>query len=58
MKKYKFRKWFSYLLGIIAFLSFCIMGSECDDLNVFIISHLIAGGIFALTSWLLIEYGQ
>lgn len=57
MKKYRFKKWFSYLLGFIAFFSFCIMGSDCEDLNVFIISHLIATGVFILTMTLLNEYG-
>lgn len=58
MKKYKFRKWVTYLLGTIAFLAFVVMGSDCEDLNVFILSHLIATGIFISTTSLLMKYGQ
>lgn len=58
MKKYKLRKWVEWLLGIIAFLSFIIMGSDCEDLNVFIISHFIATGIFILTTSVLSKYGS
>lgn len=58
MKKYKFRKWVEYVLGTIAFLSFMFMGSDCEDLNVFILVHIIATGTFILTTSLLIKYGQ
>ena len=58
MKKYKFKKWFSYLLGTIAFLAFMFMGSDCEDLNMFILVHLISTGVFILTTSLLVKYGQ
>jgi hypothetical protein len=58
MKKYKFKKWVNYLLGTIAFMAFCVMCSECDDLNMFIISHLVSAGIFILTMSLLMVYGD
>ncbi len=58
MKKYKFKKCVNYLLGTIAFLSFMVMGSDCDSLYVFILIHVIATGIFILTTSLLMKYGQ
>ena len=58
MKKYRFKKWVNYLLGIIAFLSLMVMGSDCDNLIVFIYTHLIAVGVFGLTTSLLIKYGD
>jgi len=58
MKKYRLRKWVEYLLILIAFFSFCIMGSECDDMLIFDISHIIALTIFAISMGILNEYGR
>ena len=58
MKKFRLRKWVEYLLVVVAFLSFCIMGSECDDMMIFVISHIIATIIFVTSSSILISYGR
>ena len=56
MKKYKLRKWFKYLLLVVAYLSFTIMCSECEDTIMFIISHLASAVVFAVTVSLLQKY--
>ena len=58
MKKFKLRIWVEVVLGLIAFMSFCIMCSECDDMVVFIISHIIAVMMFAVSMGILNEYGR
>lgn len=58
MKKQVLRKWVEYLLGAIMFMAFCIMGSECEDLMLFITSHLIAAGVFVLCGMVIIKYGR
>jgi len=58
MKKFRLRKWVEYLLVVVAFLSLCVMGSECDDMMIFIVSHLIATLIFVVSSSILIKYSE
>ena len=52
----RLKKWVKITLGIIAFIAFMIMASDCENTTIFIISHLIASGIFALNVTLLIKY--
>lgn len=42
MKKIKLKKWVEYLLMTVAFLSFCLMCSDSNNMLVFIITHIIA----------------
>lgn len=58
MKKFRLRKWVEYLLVVVAFLSFCVMGSECDDTMIFIVSHLIATITFGISLTIISEYGR
>ena len=53
----KLRKWVRVILGIIATISFIIMASDCENTATFILSHLVACAIFALSTTTLIKYG-
>lgn len=54
----KLRKWVRVVLGIIATISFMVMASDCESTATFIISHLIACALFALSMTTLIKYGR
>ena len=58
MNRLVFKKWVVWLLIIINTFAICIMGSECEDLTLFIIGHLIAGIVFVINSQLLLKYGK
>jgi len=46
------------LLGVIAFMAFCVMCSECDDMAVFVISKIIAVIVFGVSAGILNEYSR
>lgn len=54
MKK-RLKRWVVWLLTIISTLAFIIMASDCEDLSIFIISHIIATLVFGLCSYVLIK---
>lgn len=54
----KLRKWVKVVLGIISVISFMVMVSECESTLWFIIGHLIACGVFTLSTMTLIKYGE
>lgn len=58
MKRLVFKKWVMVVLGIIEFIAFIFICSDCEDLTLYMVSHLIAGIVFATTSMLLIKYGR
>lgn len=58
MKRIVFRDWVVVVLVVINMLAFCVMGSDCESLKVFFISHFIAAGIFALNSMLILKYAK
>jgi len=58
MKKQRLKKWVEVVLSIIAMLSVCIIGSDCEDLSIFVISHLIALIIFTLSIKVLVKYSR
>lgn len=58
MKKIVFKKWVMVALAIINVISFITMVSECEDELMYLTSHLIAGGVFALTIMLFNKYGR
>ena len=58
MKKLRLRKWAKAVLGIISVLAFMVMASECESTLWFIIGHLIACGVFTLSTMTLIRYGE
>ena len=55
MKKRRLKGWVKELLVIINIISILFMGSDCEDLSLFTLSHLIALVIFIITSIILIE---
>lgn len=58
MKKLVLRKWVAYLLIAINVLAFIVIASDVDDLKLFVVSHLVAGIVFACNSMLIIKYAR
>lgn len=54
MKK-RLKRWVVWLLTIISTLAFIIMASDCENMSVFIISHIIATLVFVFCSYVLIK---
>ena len=54
MKKRYLKKWVEYILLTIQFMLILIIGGECDNLSVFIISKLIALVLLFLNKELLL----
>lgn len=55
MKKRRLKRWVVWLLTIISTLAFIIMASDCEDMSIFIISHIIATLVFVFCSYVLIK---
>lgn len=58
MKRVVFKDWVVVVLALINMLAFCVMGSDCESLSLFFLSHIIAAGIFALNSMLILKYAK
>jgi len=58
MKKMRLKKWVEVVLGIIAFMAFCVMCSECDDMTIFVISKIMAVIVFGTSLGIINEYGR
>ena len=56
MKKTYLKKWVEVVIVFIQVILFMILGSECDDLKIFIVSKLIALIIFVINSVILFKY--
>ena len=54
----RLRKWVRITLAIIILISMLVIGAEVDDLKTFILSKIIACGMFVLASSVLLKYGQ
>ena len=54
----RLRKWVRIALAVIILISMLIMGAEVSDLKSFILSKIIACGMFVLASSVLLKYGQ
>ena len=57
-KRLVLKKWVEIVLAIIATIMFMIMGSECDNMLLFVTSHIGAGIIFLLIGIVLVKYGR
>lgn len=57
-KRLYIKNWIQVLLIIINVIAILIMGSDCEDLNLFITSHLLAGLVFGINSLILLKYGR
>ena len=55
VKERKLKKWVVNVLAGINFTSLILMGSDTEDLKVFIIGHLIALTVFLLSGYALIK---
>lgn len=55
MKKRKLKRWVVWLLRILFIGSVLVGISEVEDMKVFIISHLIAAVVMALTGYVLVK---
>ena len=58
MKKLIFKKWVVNVLAIICFISILIMASDCENIKVFVISHIVALAVLTICSLLLKKYGK
>lgn len=56
MKKLVFKKWVTNTLLAICLISILVMASDCEDIKLFVTSHIIATGILILCAWLLKKY--
>ena len=54
----KLRKCVKVVLATISTLSFIVMAGDCESTLWFIIGHLIACGVFTLSTMALIKYGE
>lgn len=57
-KKLVLRKWVEVVLGIIGWMMFLIVCSECDDMKLFVISHIGAGLILLLIMYIYVKFGR
>ena len=57
-KKLVLKSWVEKLLGVIVILSIMIVASECDNLKLFAISHIVAGIIILLIAIIFLKYGR
>lgn len=58
MKKRRFKKWVVWTLIAINTLSLFVMGSDCEDMILFVISHIIAVLTFSGSSYLLLKNSE
>lgn len=56
MKKLKLKNWVKNTLVIINLIAFLVMASECEDLGLFLISHIVAATVFCINSYILIKH--
>lgn len=58
MKKITIKRWLEVLIYIVITISLFVMGSECNDIKIFIISHLIALVVFIICVIIIALYGK
>ena len=58
MKKIYLKNWVEVVIIIIQFILFMILGSECDDLKIFITSKIIALCLFLINHYILYKYSR
>jgi len=57
-KKLVLRGWVEKVLGVIVILAVMVVASECDNLLMFAISHIVAGIIILLVAIILLKFGR
>lgn len=58
MKRLVLKKWVVIILAVVNMLALLVMGSEVEDLKLFVITHLVACLIFTGNMMLIIKYGR
>ena len=58
MKKIYLKKWVEVVIIFMQVILFMILGGECEDLKVFIISKLVALTLFIINSMILFKYSR
>lgn len=58
MKKYVLKNWVQYLLIAVIGVSFMVLGGECDNFGLFVISKLVALVVMTVSGKLLLEQGN
>ena len=58
MKKIYLKKWVEVAIIFIQAILFMILGGECDDLKIFIVSKIIALVIFLINCYILFKYSR
>ena len=58
MKKIYLKKWVEVVIIFMQVILFMVLGSECEDLKVFIISKLVALTLFIINSMILFKYSR
>ena len=57
MKRY-LKRWVEVVIICIQVILFMVLGGECEDLKIFIISKLIALTLFIINSMILFKYSR
>lgn len=57
MKRY-LKRWVEVVIIFIQVILFMVLGGECEDLKVFIISKLVAVTLFIINSMILFKYSR
>lgn len=57
MKRY-LKRWVEVVIICIQVILFMVLGGECEDLKVFIISKFIALTLFIINSMILFKYSR
>lgn len=58
MKRNVLKNWVVMVLVIINMFAIMVMGSDSENIKIFLLSHLIATIIFILNSIIIIKYGK
>lgn len=54
MENRKLKRWVVWCLIAMDTAALFVMASECDSTLLFVVSHLLAGAVFALCSYILL----
>lgn len=57
MKRY-LKRWVEVVIIFMQVILFMVLGGECEDLKVFIISKLVALSLFIINSVILFKYSR
>lgn len=55
MKKRKLKRWVKNILKVFCALAMLVGASECENLKVFLISHILAALVLTISGYLLIK---